>query len=133
MIFKRVLIILFTVLVVPLFSFDLSVIVTDRDLDIPLEGAKIVNTDTGNEYFTDFNGFVSIPLLNGVSRVVIITSLIGYEERKQLVTDFSKGLNIALLMEGVLEGQELVVEAEAIGETDEEVGVSTVIEKEIIQ
>jgi hypothetical protein len=36
-------------------------------------------------------------------------------------------------MEGVLEGQELVVEVEAIGETDEEVGVSTVIEKEIIQ
>lgn len=114
-------------------SRELSVIVIDRDLDMPLEGVKIVETDSGVETFTDYNGKGVLTLDDDIVRAVITTELIGYEPRKQLVTDFSNTLTIGLLMEGILEGQELVVEAEAIGETDEAVGVSTVIEQETIK
>ncbi|MBN2616989.1 MAG: TonB-dependent receptor, partial [Spirochaetales bacterium] len=114
-------------------SADFKITVVDRDLDMPLEGVRIREADSGFETFTDQDGNCTLQLSDNLNRAVVIAELIGYEPRKQLVTDFSKPLIIELLMEGILEGQELVVEVEAIGETDAEVGVSTVIEKETIQ
>ncbi len=124
------------VLIISLFSlkvYALDIFVLDRDLEIPLEGVRIREADSGYETYSDFDGNAVIEIADSTSRAVIIAELIGYETRKQLITNFGDTLIIELLMEGVLEGQELVVEVEAIGETDEEVGVSTVIEKEIIQ
>lgn len=126
-------IVLLLILLININIYALDIIVVDRDLEIPLEGVRITESDTGFETFTDSNGNAVVELAKNKNRAVIITELIGYESRKQLITELDKPLIIELLMEGILEGQELVVEVEAIGETDEEVGVSTVLEKEIIQ
>lgn len=115
------------------YARDLNVTVYDRDLDFPLEGVRIQETEGGQEIYTDFNGAGTITVEDGATRAVLIIELVGYETRKQLVTDLISPVNVYMLMEGVLEGEELVVEVEAIGETDAEVGVSTVVEEEIIQ
>ncbi|MCK5201641.1 MAG: TonB-dependent receptor plug domain-containing protein, partial [Spirochaetales bacterium] len=107
--------------------------VVDRDLELPLEGVRIHEVDSGIIALTDVYGNVVLTVPDIQNRIVIIAELIGYESRKILVIDFNKPLKIEMLMEGVLEGQELVVEEEAIGETDEEVGVSIVIEKDMIE
>lgn len=131
---KRIITSLFLIgSIFPLFSKDLSISVIDRDLELPLEGVRITEADSGLEIYTDYNGEAVLELPEDTVRAVIIAELVGYEARKQLVTDFKSPLEVGLLMEGILEGQELVVEAEAIGETDEEVGVSTVVEKETIK
>ncbi len=129
---------LFFLLYLGIFLFTLTaeevnIVVTDRDLEIPLEGVRIIETTTGIETYTDFNGEAVLSIPDSIDRVVIVAELIGYEDKKTLVKDFETTLTLKMLMEGVLEGQELVIEVEAIGETDEEVGVSTVIEKEIIK
>ncbi len=116
-----------------IFSIDLLIEVIDKDLELPLEGVKITEINSGLQYFTDFNGQVVLEFDRDINRAVIIAELIGYEPRKQLVTNFNETLTIELLMEGILEGEELVIEAEQIGETDEEIGISTVIEREIIE
>jgi outer membrane receptor protein involved in Fe transport len=118
---------------VGLFGTDLSILVVDRDLDIPLEGVLISEVNTGITAYTDSNGKAVLTLDDNLKRAVIIAELIGYEDRKSIVKDFSGELFIRMLMQGVLEGEELVVEEEAIGETDEEIGVSTVVEEETIE
>lgn len=112
---------------------DLEINVIDRDLELPLEGVQIREADSGSIVYTDMNGDTVITVPDSQNRAVLIVESIGYEPRKILVKDFKELLTVEMLMQGVLEGQELIVEEEAIGETDEEVGVSTVIEKEMIQ
>lgn len=112
---------------------ELIINVVDRDLELPLEGVQIREVNNDEIVFTDADGNASIDIPRNETRAVIIVETIGYEPRKILVKDFSEPLIVELLMQGVLEGQELVVEEVAIGETDEEVGVSTVIEKEFIE
>jgi len=119
--------------ILPLYAEDLSISVTDRDLEIPLEGVRIIETSTGIETFTDYDGEAVLSVPDNLERAVLVAELIGYEDKKVLVKDFAEPLILEMLMEGVLEGEELVIEVEAVGETDEEVGVSTVIEKEVIQ
>ncbi|MBN2511036.1 MAG: TonB-dependent receptor plug domain-containing protein [Spirochaetales bacterium] len=115
------------------FAIDLKIQVMDRDLEIPLEGVLLSVTESGTQIFTDASGTAVMAIADGTDRVVLVAQLIGYEPRKILIRDFSKPVTIELLMEGILEGEELVVIEKAIGETDEEVGTSTVIEKEVIQ
>lgn len=116
-----------------LYSTDLSILVVDRDLDIALEGVLITEVNTGVTGYTDPDGRAVLRLDDSLKRAIIIAELIGYEDRKLIVRDFTVELVIKMLMQGVLEGEELVVEEEAIGETDEEVGVSTVVEEEVIE
>ena len=94
---------------------DLTVNVVDRDLELPLEGVRIREVDSGIIVFTDEDGNVVITVPDVLNRAVIIAELVGYESRKILVKDFKEPLIIEMLMEGILEEQELVVEEEAIG------------------
>jgi hypothetical protein len=112
---------------------QLVIRVLDRDIEIPLEGVRIVETQTGKETYTDASGEATLVFDLPGERAVIVAELIGYEDKKVLVKDFDAPLVIEMIMEGVLVGEELVIEAEAAGETDAEVGVSTVIEKEVIE
>ncbi|MBN2440618.1 MAG: TonB-dependent receptor plug domain-containing protein, partial [Spirochaetales bacterium] len=116
-----------------LFCVDLSIRVIDRDLEIPLEGVRILDVQTARFVFTDGDGKATLVVDDGLSRLIIMAELIGYEDRKLIIKDFSKELVIEMLLEGVIEGEELVFEEEAIGETDEEIGISTVIEEELIE
>ena len=117
----------------PLFGEAVSFYVLDKDLEIPLEGVRVVDTLTGAEAYTDFNGEAEMDLDVSGGRVIVVAELIGYEDKKVLLKEFDKPVTIEMIMEGLVVGEELVIEAEAIGESDEEVGVSTVIEKEVIR
>lgn len=128
-----ILLLLLNLLGISLFAGKLPVIVYDRDLDFPLEGVRIQEVETGQELYTDFNGEAILEIPDDLDRAILVIELIGYETKKQLITDLISPVSIYMLMEGVLEGEELVVEVEAIGETDAEVGVSTVVEEEVIQ
>ena len=111
----------------------LTVTVVDRDLEIPLEGVRITETNTGARVVTDFDGEATLDFDPVAGRAVLVAELIGYEPRRLLVKDFDEPVLVEMVIEGVLEGEELVVEEEAIGETDETVGVSTVIEQDMIR
>ena len=123
-------------LVLPLVTLpaiSLDVTVLDRDLEIPLEGVRITETNTGARAVTDFDGTARLNFTPPAGRAVLVAELIGYEPRRLLVKDFTDPIQMEMVIEGVLEGEELVVEEEAIGETDETVGVSTVIENDMIR
>ncbi len=107
--------------------------VLDRDLEIPLQGVRITETNTGAEAVTNADGRAVLELEPVAGRAVLVAELIGYEPRRRLVKEFDEPVVLEMVIEGVLEGEELVVEEQAIGETDETVGVSTVIEREMIQ
>lgn len=111
----------------------LSIEVVDRDLEIPLQGVRITEANTGTEVVTKADGRAVLEFDPVAGRAVLIAELIGYEPRRRLVKDFDDPVLLEMIIEGVLEGEELVVEEEAIGETDETVGVSTVLEREMIQ
>lgn len=97
MVKKSFVIIFYISILVHIYGVDLHISVIDRDLDIPLEGVRIREADSAFEIYTDING-----------NCIIIAELIGYEHRKQLITDFDNTLLIGLLMDGILEGQELI-------------------------
>ncbi len=110
-----------------------GVYVADRDLGVPLEGVRILVQETGEEFITDAKGEAVLAIPADVTRTVIFTELPGYAPKKTLIRDFTQTTIILMLMEGVLEGEELVIEEKAIGKSDEKVGVSTLVEKEMIQ
>lgn len=116
-----------------LFAETLTIEVVDRDLEIPLQGVRITEANTGTEVLTDADGEAVLDFEPVAGRAVLVAELIGYESRRRLVKEFDEAVVLEMVIEGVLEGEELVVEEEAIGETDEDVGVSTVIEREMIQ
>ncbi|MBN2511037.1 MAG: TonB-dependent receptor plug domain-containing protein [Spirochaetales bacterium] len=117
----------------PLYGLDLTVTVIDKDLDIPMEGVMLSSPELSEPVYTDINGTVVLTLPDSLDRLVLLAQLIGYEPRKILIRDFHNPVLIELIMEGVLEGEELVIIDKAMGETDEEVGTSTVMGKETIQ
>ncbi len=110
-----------------------KIIALDLDLELPLEGVRILNKESGKSVYTDTNGTAFFEVPYDAGRIVIYAELPGYSTRRILVKDFSDDILIKMMIEGVLEGEELVVEEKAIGKTDEKVGVSTLIEKDVIQ
>lgn len=128
---KELLIVVMILLQLPLlFSKELKLEIIDKDLELPLEGVKVVDADNGNSVYTDAEGRALLKVDDERERVIVVISLIGYETVKKSVKQFDRPLQVYMLIEGVLEGEELVIEEEAVGETDEETGVSTVVDKE---
>ena len=111
------------------FSKEIKIKVIDKDLDIALEGVKIIVRNTEEIIFTNPEGIAIINVDDNEKRVILITTLIGYESKKVNIKELDKEIIITMSIEGMLEGEELVIEEDAIGRTDEEVGVSTVVDK----
>ncbi len=65
-------------------------------------------------------------------RMVIHAELPGYTNRKILIKDFSRELLVEMILEGMIEGEELVIEEKAIGKQMKSPGLN-LIEKEVIQ
>lgn len=130
---KKIYISLLFTLLFSLYGKEVSLTVIDRDLELPLEGVKVLEVTTGIEAFTDAEGSAILDLEESVKKAHINLQLVGYETKNITIEDFDKNVSVEMVIEGLLEGEELVVEAESIGETDAKVGVSTVIKKEIIQ
>ncbi|HOV14271.1 MAG TPA: TonB-dependent receptor [Spirochaetota bacterium] len=122
----------FILLTFSLFPKNVNFVVIDKDLDIPLEGVKLIIANLDKTLFTDYDGKSELFIDENVTKLSVVAMLIGYETKKVVINDFSKPIVIKMLIQGVLEGKELVIEEKSIGKKDEKAGVSTVIDKQII-
>ena len=127
---KYIFLVLFLFISILTYSKEISIKVIDKDLKIPLEGVKITDRKTKKLYFTGQEGKALITIDDKNESIIIEVELIGYETKKAYVKELDKEVVLAMSIEGVLEGKELVIEEEAIGKTDEKVGVSLVVDKE---
>ena len=113
-----------------LYAGEIQVSVTDRDLEFPLEGTMIQLIGEDAPLYTGPDGKVSIQLPADRQRSVLLISYPGYESVRLPVSPSEVEIEIVMVLAGFIEGEELVVERTAPGETEEETGVSVVMEKE---
>ena len=127
---------MFFIISTAVFAGDLSLLILDKDIDIPLEGVtvKYINPEQGEEeiFFTDEAGRIVIALDEVLERIIIECNLIGYETKKVIVNEFTEEFVIYMVIEGMIEGEELVIE-ETYYEKEDKVGTSFVIDKEEIR
>lgn len=115
-------------------AYQINITVNDNELDFPLEGVKVSVSDSdGLISFTDENGIASIEIPDSVKSGKVILSYPGYRSEELTFKESQTDLSAALSMAEVIEGKELVVERSAPGVTDEQSGVSVVIEKETFE
>ena len=126
------LLILFFMITIPAFSRDVTIIVNDADLKIPLEGA-MVRVRGGREYIcgADGSAFVLVP---DNRQVVIQAFYPGYEAGILTLPltgdEFTISLHIALIMQG----RDLIIEAARPGSSESRTGRSVAVgEREIAQ
>jgi hypothetical protein len=104
---------------------EAAITVLDGELDIPLEGARIVSWD-GTEFLCDENGAarVSVP----IDRPVIIKiSYPGYESARVALRPGISAYTVQLRLGGVMEERELVIEAPRPGSSQTVSGRSVAI------
>ncbi len=92
-----------------LFARDITIMVQDGDLEIPLEGATVLLWD-GTESFCDENGKVVLDVPDDV-QIVVRISYPGYENGRLLITPGENSFTVNLSLGGIMENQELVIEA----------------------
>jgi hypothetical protein len=92
-----------------LFAREVTITVSDADLDIPLEGAVIHSWD-GEEYRCDENGRATAPVPEG-RQVVIRIAYPGYETGRLLIPAEGTEFFCALRLGAIMENRELVIEA----------------------
>ncbi|MDR0472400.1 MAG: TonB-dependent receptor plug domain-containing protein [Treponema sp.] len=114
-----------------LFGRDVTVYVEDTDLGIPLEGAVIRSWD-GNEYVCDDDGIaiINAPDERQVSIQVIYP---GYETGRIIIPRTGNFFKAALTLGGVMEGKELVIEAQRPGVSETKSGRSVAISGEALE
>ncbi|AFG38374.1 TonB-dependent receptor plug domain-containing protein [Spirochaeta africana] len=111
------------------FARTVEVTVTDRDLDLPLEGVLLEHRG-GEPAYTDSDGRAVIELAQ--ERVLLQSSLPGYDTRRVWVSADQASVVIKLSLEGVILGRELVVEAPQITREQDETGVSRTVDRRTI-
>ena len=112
-------------------AYQINITVNDKELEFPLEGVKVTvkNSDTISSE-TDENGNVILDIPESIKSGKILLSYPGYSTEELAFTDSTVSLFASLGMAEVIEGKELVVERSVPGVTDEQSGVSVVIDKE---
>jgi hypothetical protein len=99
--------------------------VEDADLALPLEGAQIRSWD-GQEYTCDEEGKVRISVPED-RQVVIQATYPGYENGRLLIPIGESSFTLLLHLSGILENQELVIEAPRPGVSETRSGRSVAI------
>lgn len=120
-------------LVLPALAFagELKVYVFDKDLDFPLEGAKIIlDSNRENQAVADEEGNASLLLPEALTSGSVTAFFPGYKSSSVKFENTEKTLSIALEIAGVIEGKELLVSHSSPESKEEKPGVSTVITKE---
>jgi hypothetical protein len=112
-----------------LFSKEIRLKIIDKELDIPLEGVKVLISNSEN-FLTDADGNVTIKVDDKIIQQTVVTYLPGYEQKKIIIKEFDKEILVSMVLAGVLEGEELVIEGKKTGKTDDKSGQSNVIDKE---
>lgn len=113
------------------FASDLKVLVFDKDLEIPLEGAKVfleANPSVSGQ--TDQNGVAVLSAPDNVLTGKVEARLMGYQNASAAISSPSGELQISMSIGDVIEGQALVVNRVSPDEAEEKTGVSTVMSKE---
>ncbi len=115
-------------------AYPLTVTVNDGELDFPLEGVKVsVNEQNDIASETNEEGCLILEIPDSIKNGKLTLSYPGYGTE---VIDFNESkteIYTTLTIADVIEGKELVVERSAPGITDEQSGVSVVIEKETFE
>ncbi|MDC7220563.1 MAG: TonB-dependent receptor plug domain-containing protein [Spirochaetales bacterium] len=109
---------------------ELNLSIIDRDLDFPLEGAMVALAGEETIYYADSTGSLTLPLPDNARRLVLLVSYPGYESVRLPLAEAESSLEIAMVLAGIIEGEELVVERTAPGEKEEESGISVVMNQE---
>ena len=119
------------------FAGQVRVSVTDKELDFPLEGAKIqLEKDKKNGLseeivaFADEEGNAVLTIPDSFTSGTLTATLPGYNPVSVKFSDTDSPVEIAMSIAGVIEGKELVVNRSMPESTEEKTGVSTVITKE---
>jgi hypothetical protein len=117
---------------VSLYSREVTINVLDNDLGIPLEGA-IIQAPDGKDYECDYNGNAIVHLSDEYPTVVQITYP-GYDSiRKEIPPDKGEFV-FGMSLSGIMESQELVIEASRPGVSETRSGRSVAISgKELSQ
>jgi hypothetical protein len=129
---KYILLIIFFLSSFPLFCRDITVLVVDEDLDLPLEGASI-RTRGGNEYICDKDGKAKVEVSDD-RQTVLYAAYPGYETGTITIPVTGNSFTVYLRLSGFLQGRELVIEASKPGTSETKTGRSVAVsEKEIAQ
>ena len=116
----------------PLFARNIEVLVEDTDLRLPLEGVVLRSWD-GRQYVCDKSGkaIISVP---DERQVVIHAAYPGYENGRLVVAVGVDKFILRLRLSGVMEGEELVIEASRPGNNETKTGRNIAVsEREIAQ
>ena len=129
---RYILLFIFFLCAIPLFCRDITVIVIDEDLELPLEGASI-RTRGGNEYICDKDGKAKVQVPDD-RQILLYAAYPGYETGTITIPVTGNSFTVYLRLSGFLQGRELVVEASKPGTSESKTGRSVAVgEKEIAQ
>jgi len=114
------------------FAREVTIIVTDADLHLPLEGAVVRSRDSG-EFICGSDGKAVITVPDD-RQVIFQAAYPGYETGIVTVTVTGSTFTVALRLSGHMMGRELVVEASKPGSTETRTGRSVAVSsREITQ
>jgi len=129
---KYIVLAVFFLSAIPLFCRDITVLVVDGDLDLPLEGAT-VRVRGGNEYTCGKDGKTRVPVPDD-RQIILYAAYPGYETSAITIPVTGNSFTVSLNLSGFLQGRELVVEASKPGTSETKTGRSVAVsEKEIAQ
>ena len=126
---KKILLPLF--LFVLIFNFsakEIKLKIMDKELDMPLEGVKVM-LSRSEVFQADRDGYVTIEIDDKTEQVTLVAFMPGYEQKKFVVKQFDEEITVDMMIAGIVEGTELVVEGKRTGKTDDKSGISNVVEK----
>ncbi len=122
---------LFLLCATKLCAYPINIIVNDKELDFPLEGVRIsVKNYDDLTTETDTDGLATIEIPDSVKAGKLTLSYPGYKTEEVSFKEANQEIKTVLSIADVIEGKELVVERAAPGITDEQSGVSVVVDKE---
>lgn len=111
---------------------ELAVTVIDQDLGTPLQGVRLTVRGVEGTYQTDAAGKVTISRASGGAPQLLIARLPGYETKKVVVLAGTHALEIKMVLAGMIQGNELVVEKPRPQITEAQPGVSQAVTKDQI-
>jgi hypothetical protein len=107
----------------------LTVTVIDQELGTPLQGVRLTVRGVSGVFATDADGKAALSLPEGGGALLITAALPGYQTKKSVISEKDTAVRIAMVLSGVVEGNELVVEKPKPNSTEAQSGVSQVVTK----
>ena len=109
----------------PLVARDVTILVEDTELGLPLEGAVIRSWD-GRQYVCGDDGKAIVPVPDD-RQVLIRAGYPGYETGRLLIVMETDTFTLGLRLSGVMESRELVIEAARPGTSETRTGRSVAV------